>query len=64
MERQVQILGWFDSPQTKWYMKSSTKNIVYELPRELLNDSRFRILGNWEIMGKSQKSVGAEADFL
>ena len=38
-------------------MKSSTKNIVYQLPLELLNSFRIRILGNSKIMGKTQKWV-------
>ena len=33
-------------------------NLVYELPHELPNDSRPRILGNKEILGKSQIWVG------
>ena len=51
---------WFDSPQVKWCMKSSTKNIRYELSHELPNDLRLRILGNFEIMGKTQKWMEAE----
>ena len=35
-------------------MKSSTKNIEYELPHELPNDLRLRILGNVGIMAKTQ----------
>ena len=38
-------------------MVSSTANLVYELPRELSNELRIRILGNKEILGKSQVSV-------
>ena len=33
---------------------SSIANLVYELPHELPNDLRLRILGNKEILGKSQ----------
>ena len=33
---------------------SSVANLVYELPHELPNDLRLRILGNKEILGKSQ----------
>ena len=32
----------------------SVANLVYELPHELPNDLRLRILGNKEILGKSQ----------
>ena len=48
------ILVLFNSPQVKWYMKSSTKNIVNELSPELPNDLRLRILGNFI---KTQKLV-------
>ena len=33
------------------------KNIVQKLPDEMLNDLRFRILGNFEILGKCQNWV-------
>ena len=33
---------------------SSTANLVYELSHELLNDLGLRILGNLEILEKSQ----------
>ena len=33
--KHFKILEWFDSPQVKWYMKSSTKSIVCELPHDL-----------------------------
>ena len=48
--KHFKILAWFDSPQKESYMKSSAKNIEYELPFELLNNSRLKILGNQEIM--------------
>ena len=35
-------------------MISSIGNLVYELPDELLNDLRLRILGNKEILEKFQ----------
>ena len=41
-------------------MKSSAKKIIYELPYELQNDLSLGILGNWEIMGKTQKWKEAE----
>ena len=49
------ILKWLDSPQVQWYMKSSAKSIVYKLPHKLLNNLRLKILGNSEIIGKTQK---------
>ena len=58
--KHFKILMSFDSPQLKWYIKSSTKNIAYELPLECPNDLRLRILGNQEIMEKFQKWVEAE----
>ena len=53
--KELNILEWFDSPQDKWYMKYSTKNIVYKFPREVLQDLRLRITRNQKIMEKSQK---------
>ena len=41
--RHFKILAWFDSSQVMWHMKSTTKNIVYEL----LNDLRLRKFGNY-----------------
>ena len=43
-----------DSPQVKRNVISSIANMVYELPHELPNDLRLRILGNKEILGKSR----------
>lgn len=37
---------------------SSTANLVYELSHKLSNDLRHKILGNKEILGKSQTCVG------
>ena len=34
--KHFKILLRFDSPNVKWYIKSSTKNIVYELPNDLV----------------------------
>ena len=48
----------FHSPQVKWYLISSTKNIVYQLPHELPNDLRLRKLGN---IGNITKMVGDRA---
>ena len=39
-------------------MIASITNLVYELPHELPNDLRLRILGNEEILGKSGICVG------
>ena len=58
--KHFKILVCFDSPQVKWYMNSSTKNIVYELPLEFPNDLRLASLENQEIMEKFQKWVEAE----
>ena len=41
-------------------MISSIANLVYKLPHELPNDLRLRILGNVEILGKSQICVETE----
>ena len=35
-----------ESPQVKRYLISSIKNLVHELPHDLQNDLRLRILGN------------------
>ena len=40
------------------------KNIVYELPRELSNDVRLRILRNYKILGKCQDWVEIEPSAL
>ena len=45
----------FYSPQVKWCIIFSTENIVYELPHELANGLRLRILGN---TGKISKTGG------
>ena len=42
----------FLSPQVKQLAIITYKHGIYELPRELPNDLRLRILGNWEISGK------------
>ena len=41
-------------------MISRTESIIYELPHELLNSLRLRILDNQEILKKSHNSVEAE----
>ena len=38
----------------------SNKNGIYELPQQLPNKLRLRILGNNEILGKSQNCMKAE----
>ena len=43
------FLSW----QVKWCAIISNKQSVYELPHELPNDLRLRILGNNEKLGKS-----------
>ena len=42
------------SPQVKRYLTSSIANSVHELPHELSNNLRVRILGNQEILAKYQ----------
>ena len=44
----------FLSPQVKRIVIISNKHGIYELPNELPNDFRVRILGNQEISGRSQ----------
>ena len=58
--KHFKILIWFHAPQVKWYMKPSTKNIVYKLPHELPNSLRLNIIEHFEIMEKRQKWVEAE----
>ena len=41
-------------PSKKGNVISSIANLVYEFPHELQNNSRPRILGNKEILGKCQ----------
>ena len=41
-----------DSPEVKEDVIPSTMNFIWELPHELPNDLRLRILGNFLIMGK------------
>ena len=46
----------FFLPQVKQYVIITYKHGIYELPHELPNDLRPRILGNQEISGKSLNS--------
>ena len=41
------------SPQVKRSVMISNKHCIYELPDELSNDLKLRILGKQEILGKS-----------
>ena len=43
----------FFSPQVKRSVIISNKHGIWELPHELPNDLRLRILKNWEILGQS-----------
>ena len=43
-----------DSPQVKRYLLSSISNLVHELPHELPNVLKLRILGNYKILEKCQ----------
>ena len=47
----------FLSPQLKRKLIISNKYCIYELPHELPNDLRLRILGIFEISGKSQNFI-------
>ena len=49
-----------DSPQVKRNFIPSIANLVHELPHEYSNDLRLRILGNYEILEKSQLWVGTK----
>ena len=49
----LMIYQIFLSPQVKQNVISINKQGVYELPHELLNNLRFKILGNMEKSGKS-----------
>ena len=51
------ILLRSESPQVKRCLISSITNLVHELPHELLNELRLRILGNQEILEKYQMWV-------
>ena len=35
----------------------SNKQVIYELPEEMPNNLRLRILGNWQRSGKSQNKL-------
>ena len=48
---------FFLSPQVKRRVIISNKYGIYELPHELPNNLRLRILGNEEISGKSQNFI-------
>ena len=50
--------------QVKWYLISSTRNIVYRWLHDLLNLLRLRTLENQEIMGTSQKWQETEPSTL
>ena len=43
-----------DSPQVKGNLISSLANLAFELPHELPNNLKLRILENQEILQKSQ----------
>ena len=47
----------FLSPQVKRSVIISNKHGIYELPHELSNNWRLRVLGNYEISGKSQNLI-------
>ena len=47
----------FFSPQVKRSVIINNKYGIYELPHELLNNSRLMVLGNYEISGISQNFI-------
>ena len=47
----------FFPPQVKRSVIISNKHSIYDLPRELPNDLRLRILRNYERSGKSQNFI-------
>ena len=47
----------FFSPQVKRSVIISNKHGTYELPHDLPNDLRLKILGNWERSGKPQNFI-------
>ena len=47
----------FLSPQVKRSVIISNKHGIYELPHEFSNNWRLRVLGNYEISGKSQNLI-------
>ena len=47
----------FFSPQVTGNVIISNKHCIYELPHELPNDLRLKILGNYERLGKSQNII-------
>ena len=47
----------FLSPEVKRSVIISNKYAIYELPQELPNDLRLRILGNWETSRKPQNFI-------
>ena len=48
------ILRRSESSKVKWYFVLRIASLVHKLPRELPNDLRLRILGNFKIVEKSQ----------
>ena len=50
--------------EVKRYLVFFVKNIVDKLPHELPNNLRLRILGNYEILEKSQNFVQTEVSAL
>ena len=47
----------FFSPQVKWGVIISKKHGTYELPHDLPNNLKLRILGNQERSGKPQNFI-------
>ena len=51
------LYQFFYLPKVKRSVVISNKHGIYELPRELPNNSRLRILGNYERSCKSQNII-------
>ena len=45
---------FFILPQVKWSVFIGNKNDIYKMSYKLQSNLRFRILGNWEVLEKSQ----------
>ena len=51
----------FHAPQVKWNLIFNIINLIYKLPHELLKDLKLRMLGNEEILEKSQNCMGTQS---
>ena len=51
----------FHSPQVKWNLISTIRNLMYEILHELPNGLRPRIVGNEEMLAKRQNCMGTQS---